>query len=372
MSGIYIHIPFCKTRCIYCDFFTNTRLERKDAYITALCKEIASRKEYLQGEEIRTLYFGGGTPSQLSDKDFDIIFNTLQTHFDLSKCGEITLEANPDDLTYDYINMLRRFPFNRISMGVQSFNDSELKFLNRRHDAQRAIDAIHNCQKAGFDNISIDLMYGLPNQTEAIWQKNLDIATSLGIQHISSYHLIYEEGTNLYNRLQSGAVNPVNEELSLTMFQMLIDSLKKAGFIHYEISNFGLEGYFSQHNSSYWTGDKYLGLGPGAHSYNGENRSYNIGDLSLYIKGELFTEEETLDLQARYNDFILTSLRTMWGVSLAQLSQRFNERIYDYCLKMAKPHLDNGNLIITEGSLKLTSSGIFISDGIMADLMLVD
>ncbi|MEG1587164.1 MAG: radical SAM family heme chaperone HemW, partial [Bacteroidales bacterium] len=269
MAGIYIHIPFCKTRCLYCDFFSNTRMDKKNAFIATLCKEIENRKTYLGDATIKTLYFGGGTPSQLEEADFRQIFTTLKNCFDLSQCHEITLEANPDDLSESYIAMLRTLPFNRISIGIQSFSDRDLKFLNRRHDAQQAIRAVNNCKQAGFDNISIDLMYGLPGQTPDEWEKNLETALSLNIQHISSYHLIYEEGTALYRLLERGKVNPVDEESSLQMFRTLIDTLRKKGFVQYEISNFARDERYSMHNTSYWTGDKYLGLGPGAHSFDG-------------------------------------------------------------------------------------------------------
>lgn len=372
MAGIYIHIPFCVTRCTYCDFFSNIRMDQKEAFIQALCKEIADRKEYLGGEVIETLYFGGGTPSQLQEDDFNQIFQALNNHFDLSCCKEITLEANPDDLIPDYITMLRKFPFNRLSMGIQSFSDEDLKFLNRRHGAAQAIRAVRDCQTGGFTNISIDLMYGLPGQTLEGWKENLRTALSLNVQHISSYHLIYEEGTKLYRLLQGGKVTPVTEDLSVAMFRELIDSLKKGGFIHYEISNFGKEGCFSQHNSSYWLGKKYLGLGPSAHSFNLESRSWNVADLRKYISGETTQEVEVLSFNERYNDFVLTALRTYWGLPLDILEQEFGKERLTYCLRQARPHLASGMLLNTENRLKLSPEGIFVSDGIMSDLMYVE
>ena len=370
MAGIYIHVPFCKTRCLYCDFFSNTRMDKKSAYLDALCEEIANRKDYLQQDPIKTLYFGGGTPSQLSRNDLESIFHTIRQYFDLSQCEEITLEANPEDLSPEYIQMLRTLPFNRISMGVQSFSDKDLKFLNRRHNARRALDAVRDCQRAGFQNISIDLMYGLPGQTLDDWKLNLETALSLNIQHISSYHLIYEEGTALYRLLQGGKINPVDEDLSVSMFRTLIETLKEGGFLHYEISNFALEGYYSKHNTSYWTGDRYLGLGPGAHSFDGECRHFNIGDMEGYIHGKP-VEEEKLSHEEHYNEFILTSLRTMWGLPLKGVQEKFGEKLYQYCLTAAAPHLQSGMLVQTEGRLKLSPEGIFVSDGIMSDLMYV-
>lgn len=372
MAGIYIHIPFCKTRCIYCDFFSNVRMDKKNRYVEALCDEIRRRKPYLKDETVRTVYFGGGTPSQLDYEDFRSIFDTLNETFDLSGADEITLEANPDDLTPEYIALLRKLPFNRLSMGIQSFSDKDLKFLNRRHDAASAIRAVKACQEAGFDNISIDLMYGLPEQTMEGWLYNLKTALALDVQHISSYHLIYEEGTRLYKLLEAGKVAEADEDLSLEMFRALIDNLREGGFIHYEVSNFGREGRFSQHNSSYWRGENYLGLGPAAHSYNGETRSWNVADLDKYIAGETEGEEETLTLQERYNDYILTSLRTMWGLPLDVLEEQFGLPLYDYCMAQALPHLKSGMLLKTENRLKLSPGGIFVSDGIMSDLMYVD
>ncbi len=372
MAGIYIHIPFCVTRCVYCDFFSNVRMDKKEAFLEALLREIRLRKEYLKGEIVRTVYFGGGTPSQLHADDFRRIFDTLTECFDLSQCEEITLEGNPEDLTPEYIEALRELPFNRISMGVQSFDENDLKFLNRRHNAGRALAAVRDCQAAGFTNISIDLIYGLPGQTLEGWKKNLETAISLDVPHLSSYHLIYEEGTRLYKLLEAGKVAAIDEETSLEMFRMLIASLREAGFQHYEISNFAKEGYYSKHNSSYWSGEKYLGLGPSAHSFNQETRSWNIADLQSYIDGKAEGETETLNLSERYNDFILTSLRTMWGLSLSALESTFGQELRDYCLAQAKPHLATGMLTETENRLKLSPEGIFVSDGIMSDLMYIE
>lgn len=372
MAGIYIHIPFCKTRCIYCDFYSNIKMDQKERFLPALFREIDERFNYLDEEPIHTLYFGGGTPSQLEESDFKQIFEKLNEKFDLSTCQEITIEANPDDLTAEYISMLRQFPFNRISIGIQSFNNDDLKFLNRRHHAQRAIQAIKDCQAAGFDNLSIDLMYGLPNQSIEQWQQNITTAVSLGVQHISSYHLIYEEGTKLHKLLQIGDVKESNEELSLEMFSRLIYTLKEAGFMHYEVSNFAQHGYISQHNSSYWLGKSYLGLGPSAHSFNQSSRCYNSADLNCYIAGPTAPKVEQLSVAERYNDLILTSLRTHWGLSLEQLEATFGKRFLNYCLFQAEPHIERGNLIKTENRLKLSPEGIFVSDGIMSDLMYID
>jgi oxygen-independent coproporphyrinogen-3 oxidase len=370
MAGIYLHIPFCMTRCVYCDFFSSTDSREKDRYVEALCQELLNRQDYLEGQTIGTIYFGGGTPSQLTAQDFDTLFSSLRqfAHLTASQWSslEITLEANPDDLTPAYLQSIQHLPFNRISIGVQSFNDSELTFLRRRHDAQKAIDAVKLCQCHDFQNISIDLMYGLPGQTLSSWQQTIQQALDLRVQHISAYHLIYEEGTALHKLVQSGAIQPVDEELSLQMFETLIDTLAAAGYEQYEISNFCQPGYHSRHNSSYWQGSYYIGIGAAAHSYNGTSRQWNTPS----IRGGYSVEEiELLDDRATYNDFILTRLRTAQGIDLAELKATFGEAKALYCLEAAKKHLTT-NLLCREGNtLRLTRSGLFVSDGIMADLI---
>lgn len=264
MAGIYIHIPFCKTRCIYCDFYSTTRSELKSQYIRALCRELTERKEYLKGEAVETIYFGGGTPSQLSEEDFKEVFKTIEQVYGTRKATEVTLEANPDDLTEEYTQMLRTLPFNRISMGIQTFDDATLRLLNRRHNAAQAIEAVQRCRQAGFQNISIDLIYGLPGENDQRWAQDLQQAVSLNVEHISAYHLIYEEGTPLYKMLQQHSVSQVDEDSSLNFFSTLIDTLSAAGYEHYEISNFCKPEMYSRHNTSYWQGIPYLGCGPSA------------------------------------------------------------------------------------------------------------
>ena len=371
MAGIYIHIPFCKKRCVYCDFFSSTHSEAKDLYVEAVCKELKIRQPYLQDEIIETIYFGGGTPSQLNVEDFKKIFQTFSPFtFHLSPAMEITLEANPDDLTPAYINAIRDLPFNRISLGVQSFNDRELAFLNRRHSAKTAIKAIKRLQQSGFGNISIDLMYGLPGQNEADWQKTLTRAKDLSIQHISAYHLIYEEGTPLYNSLQKGLIRPVDEEMSVRLFEMLIDELAEAGFEHYEISNFAQPNYRSKHNASYWNGTHYLGVGASAHSYNGLSRQWNVASIPKYIESQFLENIEVIDEKTAYNEFILMRLRTKEGIDLSELVSLFGEEKRVYCLRQAQKHIDNYCLELSDNRLSLTRKGIFISDGIMSDLLL--
>lgn len=375
MAGIYIHIPFCKRRCIYCDFFSTTQSEKKPTYVHALCQELDMRKDYLEGEDIETIYLGGGTPSQLSQEELEEIFSTIYHIYKVKDDAEITLEANPDDLTPEYVTMLRQLPINRISMGIQTFQEETLKLLHRRHTAKQAIEAFERCREAGFQNISIDLMYGLPGETLDTWKQDLQQAIALHPEHISAYHLIYEEDTALWKLREQHQVEEADEDLSLTLFTTLIDELTEAGYQHYEISNFCLPGLHSRHNSSYWTGKKYLGCGPSAHSFNGTSRQWNVASLSAYIdgiqQGNPDYEIEELDLYTRYNDFVLTSIRTCWGMSLSHLRSTYGEALYRYCLSMAKPHLEQGVLEISGDILKLTRKGIFISDGIMSDLMWV-
>lgn len=375
MSGLYIHIPFCAKRCLYCDFFSNTEMKYKESYINAVIRELELRKAYTGGEPIETIYFGGGTPSQLQAKDFDRIFNAIYRLFDVSHCGEITLEANPDDMTPEYVSSLRTLPFNRISMGVQSFKEEDLRFLNRRHNRQQALQAVTLCKENGLSNISIDLIYGLPGQTQKEWEANIDQAIQLDIPHISAYHLIYEEGTALYKLKEAGKISPVDEEVSVALFTSLIDRLTASGYLHYEISNFARPGMISRHNSSYWTGKKYIGIGPSAHSYNGENRQWNVSSLPEYLRGvengSPETEVETLDINTRYNDYIITGLRTMWGIQLDEIQQQFGKDKLIYCQKQAAPYINRGLLIQKEGVITLSGEGIFISDGIMSDLLWV-
>ncbi|NLZ73703.1 MAG: radical SAM family heme chaperone HemW [Bacteroidales bacterium] len=374
MAGIYLHIPFCKSRCIYCDFYTTTDSHCQDAYVEALIQELEQRKEYLE-DPIKTIYIGGGTPSLLSINQLEKIFNTLFSKYNLTTVEEITLEANPDDLNHTYLQSLQSLPINRLSIGIQSFNDRHLKALNRRHSASEAIDAVKRSQNYGFHNISIDLIYGLPNETLQEWEKDIEQAIALNIQHLSAYHLIYEEDTPLFRLLQEKKIKEVDEDLSVHFFSILIDKLKHAGFEHYEISNFCKKGFRSRHNSSYWDGSHYMGCGPSAHSYNGINREWNISSLTEYIQGiqsnQRSFEQENLNLSTRYNDYIITSLRRSEGIDLKYVKKVFGEKLYQHCLFFAQPHLNSKALEVKNDNLKLTHQGIFISDGIMSDLLFI-
>ena len=375
MAGIYIHIPFCKQRCNYCAFYSTTLYNIRERYVDALCKEILMRKEYAANAPIETIYFGGGTPSTLTMEQLQKICNTIYDVHSVSPTAEVTIECNPDDLTPEFLTQLRRLPFNRISMGVQSFNDTQLKRLGRRHNSEKARQAVKNAREAGYDNISIDLIFALPGSTLSDWEHDLESAIALRPDHLSAYNLTYEEGTPLQRALERGDFAELSEEENVEQFQMLITKLKEAGYRHYEISNFALPGRESRHNSSYWNDTPYIGCGAAAHSYNGTSRQWNIADIQEYIKGiesnnpnfeiEELTEEE------RYNDTILTRLRTAKGLPLAWIKERFSEKLYNYMQHAAEKEIALGNLKEVDGHLSLTEKGIFISDAVIREFIYI-
>lgn len=375
VAGIYIHIPFCKRRCNYCAFYSSTLYNMQEKYVDALCREIVERKEYLNEETIETIYFGGGTPSTLTIAQLQKICSTVYATYRISENPEVTIECNPDDLTEEFLSVLRTMPFNRISMGIQSFNDIQLKRLGRRHNAEKARQAVNNARKAGFSNISIDLMFALPGSTAEEWQNDLESAIELKPDHISAYNLMYEEGTPLYHALQRGDFRELSEEENVKQFEMLIENIKEAGYRHYEISNFAMPGKESRHNSSYWNDTPYLGCGAAAHSYNGTSRQWNIADIKEYIKGiengEHNCEIEHLSEEERYNDTILTRLRTADGIPLEWMKERFSARLNAYMLRAAGKEIALGNLKEENGHLSLTEKGIFISDAVIRELIYV-
>lgn len=380
-AGLYLHIPFCESKCAYCDFYSQatSKVAYKAAhkellqhYVDALCREIADSQDFLpQPAQIATLYFGGGTPSLLQAAHFEQIFQVLSQHFDLSQCQEITLEANPDDLSDAYLESLRHLPFNRLSIGIQSFQDEELAFIGRRHNAQEAIAAVQAARKAGFDNISIDLMMGLPKQNLASLSQNIEQAIALQSEHISAYFLSLEPEVPLSKSLQEGRWQECDENTAEAMYQVLCDQLRAAGYEHYEISNFAKAGRRSQHNASYWQGRPYLGFGPSAHSYNGRIRRWNGAHLSAYIQGDYQREEEVLSLNDAYNDFILTRLRTSEGIHLQELRSTFGQNLYEDCLRQAKIFMNSGDVLIEDECLRIAPPAYFVSDNIIRELFVV-
>ena len=373
--GLYIHIPFCKSRCVYCDFYSTTfGSEIRKAYTEAVCREIALRKEYLDRPVLSSVYIGGGTPSVLTEEELNKLFATVAELWQLSPNAEVTLEANPDDITPDYAKTLATLPINRVSMGVQTFNNKMLRFLRRRHTAEQAYQAVENLISAGIKNISIDLIYGLPNQTLDQWQSDLSHALALPVSHLSAYSLTYEEGTPLFHLREQGKVREVDEELSLQMYSLLMEKTEAAGFHHYEISNFALPGCEARHNSGYWNGMHYLGIGPAAHSYNGTSRQWNSPDLQAYIhaKGDtlvanLFTHED-ITPKMQMEEMLLTRLRTAAGLDLEAFAHDFGQEKFDSLLARANPYINNGMLALYNHSLSLTRKGLFIADDIISSL----
>ena len=373
MAGIYIHIPFCQKRCTYCDFYTEVAPQFIPELVDSVVKELALRKNYLNNEPIKTIYFGGGTPSILKNEQFQKIFHAIESIYQIESGAEITFEANPDDLTPEFLSSIRNLPFNRISIGIQSFNDDDLKRINRRHTSHQAIAAVQNVKKAGFENISIDLIYGLPFQTLAGWKKQLDIAFSLDIQHLSAYGLTYEEGTVLWKQRENGELETVDDETMNEMYLLLVESSKENGFEAYEISNFAHMGFRSKHNTSYWKQEPYIGVGPSAHSYNLSSRQWNVASIPNYIKAiknnTSFFESEELSLYNRYNDYVMVSLRTSDGLEIKKMEEYFGSELADYCLKNIKPFIDEKKISYLNGKLILTPLGVLISNQILVELM---
>jgi len=374
MAGIYIHIPFCKTLCSYCDFYHVVSRTDNQAFIDALIKESAIRREYIGNEIISTVYIGGGTPSLLSVKEIQSILDNIRKLYSVEENCEITMEMNPDDIGKDYLNDLKYSDVNRISIGIQSWRDSDLKLLNRRHNVAQAVYALEETIKTGFKNVTIDLIYGIPGLTSQDWSSNLDFSFSFDIKHLSAYHLTIEPGTVFGKMKEKGLLSEIEEEESNTQFHILIDKAESAGFVHYEISNFGKPGFFSMHNSNYWKQVNYLGLGPSAHSFNGYSRQWNIRDVKKYIKavssGSLLFEREELDKRTRFNEYIMTSLRTMWGIDLEYVERTFDKEGYDYIVNLAGKFIDYGLMKPDKKTLMLTNQGKMISDNVISELML--
>lgn len=370
-GGLYIHIPFCKQACHYCDFHFSTSLGKKEAMLSAIGKELEQRKVEFKDAIVETIYFGGGTPSVLDTSEINKLIETVYDNFKVVENPEITLEANPDDLTSEKLQQLHASDINRLSIGVQSFFEDDLKLMNRAHSSTQAHQSLKEAT-ALFDNISIDLIYGMPNMTKERWLQNIETALSFNIPHISSYALTVEPKTALASFIKKGQLAPLDEALAQEHFFILKERLEEEGFIGYEVSNFGKPNYFSKNNTAYWLGKKYLGIGPSAHSYNGENRSWNIANNPKYIqaieKGELPAEVEKLTIVDRYNEYVMTGLRTIWGVSLNRVASEFGEEYYEYLIQQSKKHIEEGLLVVTQNVLLVTPKGNFLTDGIASDL----
>lgn len=396
MAGLYIHIPFCKSRCIYCAFYSTTQHERMDEYVDALCQEMQLRNTSHSTllpphSTLHTIYLGGGTPSQLSPALLRRLFNNINKVYEVAENAEITMECNPDDITPDYAQVIGELPINRVSMGAQTFSDERLRFLHRRHTSRQVKEAVELLRRNGIRNISIDLMFGFPGETLKDWEQDIHDVLELDVEHLSAYSLMIEEGTELYRRYGGTGVREYEnskEEVEREMYETLIDRLETAGYEHYEISNFAKKGFCSRHNSSYWNGTPYIGLGAAAHSYDMETRHWNMSDLPTYInhirQGILPIEEtEILDDTTHYNDLITTALRTREGICLQTDDQQsniwcpFNNvelplHFREYLLQNAQKNIVRHLLEITDNHLHLTRQGLFVSDDVMSDLILLD
>lgn len=375
MSGIYIHIPFCKQACHYCDFHFSTSMNKKEEMVLALANEIKIRKSEFENDTIATIYFGGGTPSVLTSAEINFLIDTVYENYKVNEDPEITLEANPDDLSSERILELSKSKINRLSIGIQSFFEDDLKMMNRAHNSAEAQRCLEEATKY-FDNISLDLIYGVPGMSNEKWTQNIEKALSFGVPHISSYALTVEPKTAMNKMIQTGKIEAPKDEVAQEHFMILVETLESKGFIHYELSNFGKENYFSKNNSAYWLGKKYMGIGPSAHSYDGVSRSWNIANNPLYLKAiqddKLPNEIEVLSEADRYNEYIMTGLRTIWGVSLYRIETEFGQTYFEYLMKQAQKFLNDELLFVEDNILKPTKKGKFLTDGIASDLFILN
>ena len=374
MSGIYIHIPFCKKACHYCNFHFSTNQNSKSAFIEAVSRELILRKLEYASDEIQSIYFGGGTPTVLDVTELNTILKTVYKNYKVSETAEITLEANPDDLDLEKIKQLSNTKINRLSIGIQSFHESELSAMNRAHNAEDARKCLE-LATTYFDNITIDLMFGMPTMSIELWRQNLQIAFEFGIKHLSCYSLTVEPKTALEHFIKKGSHPPMDDELAAQHFEVLLEETSAHGLTHYETCSFGHPDYFSKHNTSYWLGKTYMGVGPSAHSFDGTKRSWNVSNNSKYIKAlevdKLPFESEVLSVENRFNEYIMTGLRTIWGISLGKIEADYGVKIKDHLLQNSKKFISSNTLVIEDNHLKITTSGKFLSDGIASDLFLV-
>ncbi|MDB9895686.1 MAG: radical SAM family heme chaperone HemW [Flavobacteriales bacterium] len=375
MAGIYIHIPFCKQKCNYCNFHFSTKKDNVEELVSGMIIELDQRKSYLKTKKIDSIYFGGGTPSIIDVKHIISIIEKIYSLYEVKKSAEITMEFNPDDIKKEKLNILRTAGINRLSIGIQSFENKDLIFMNRSHNAAEAINSIQLAKECGFDNISIDLIYGVPNQTESIWKKNLQQMFDLQIDHFSAYALTVEPNTKLNYLIKKKKIKPLSESKSENHFKILQEISSEIGYKQYEISNFCRKDKFALHNTSYWEDKIYLGIGPSAHSYNGESRRWNISNNLKYItfinSGEKYFDEEILSINQKYNEYTLTSLRTIWGVSLDYLENNFDKMITSHFKKNSRKWIENENAILENNSLKLTNKGMLFADAISSDLFII-
>ena len=369
--GLYIHVPFCKSKCVYCGFYSTVNHREMERFLSALSEEISLRKEESAGKAIRTVYFGGGTPSLLQPSQLQHILDNIRRHYDIDPDAEITIEANPEQLALDYCEELKTFGFNRISIGIQSFHDEILQFLGRKHTAKEALQAVENAHSAGFDNISIDLIYGVNERNNEIWKKELETAFSLPIKHFSAYALTVEENSLLYRRIQQHRDVEPDEDLASVQYAILSEMVDKSPFAQYEVSNFAIKGWESKHNSAYWDRTPYLGLGPAAHSFDGTHRSWNAPTLTAYFtqiaEQKPFYEQETLTDTDRYNEYLLLRLRTRDGIDLQEMTQMFGRERTNTLLRYFETDVDNRHYVRTADRLHLTAEGLWFADGIAGD-----
>ena len=378
MPGLYIHIPYCRQACNYCNFHFSVSHKTRTDFIAALKKEFFLTKDFFPRSDnsfrihLDTLYFGGGTPSILTTEELADILDTLNKYYDFDNHSEISIEANPDDLTLVKAREIKELGFNRLSIGIQSFFEEDLTYMNRLHNPAQAKESIVNSRNAGFENITIDLIYGTPTLQDDNWLQNLESAKNFDIPHISAYALTIEEKTPLSVFIKKGISKPVSDETSARQFEIMLDWMEKNNYIHYEISNFGKKDFFSRHNISYWTGEAYLGLGPSAHSFVPGKRFWNISNTNQYIEsiktGTLPHEAETLSVSQQINEYIMTSLRTIWGCNLQRIRDEFGETYYDLVKSSSNKFLSKGLLLLQDSHLTLTKKGKFLADGIAADL----
>jgi len=368
MAGIYLHIPFCKQACHYCNFHFSTLMQYREEVVAAIARELELQSAYLRGKPVESIYFGGGTPSLLKPEELDLLFRTIENLHDIHPDAEITLEANPDDLQEDRLAYLRDSAVNRLSIGIQSFSEQDLQFMNRAHNAVEAGHCIDLAHKYGFENLTVDLIYGTPTMSDDQWAENIKKVLAYGVPHLSCYCLTVEPSTALDHFVKTGKAKPVNEEQAERQFVYLMETLDKAGYDHYEISNFARPGHYAVHNSAYWLGKPYLGVGPGAHSYNGESRQWNVANNTRYRKAlaedQLPFERELLTEEQRYNEYVLTRLRTRWGVVPEDLPTDYRE----YFLKQIQTYLKAGQVECLKGAYLLTKTGKLLADRIAMEL----